>query len=66
MAEDKFVMQDPSELSFEDLDRVGVHPNNEVNWENAKNNKDLYRKEQIEELERLKEELSDRTQGRSK
>ena len=45
------------ELNIEELERVQVSPNNEVNIENAINNKELYRQDKIEELQKLKEEL---------
>ena len=43
------------ELSLDELAKVATSPNNTANYENAMNNKDLYRKQQIEELEFLKE-----------
>ena len=35
------------ELDLDELENVHVAPNNNVNYNNALNNKDLYRQEQI-------------------
>lgn len=45
------------ELSMEELDNLNVSPNNIANYENAMNNKNLYRQKQIKELEALKEQI---------
>ena len=45
---------DKDELNLEELKKVTASPNNLANSESAINNKDLYRKAQIEELEKLK------------
>ena len=45
------------ELDLDELENVHVAPNNNVNYNNALNNKDLYRQEQIKELEKLRESI---------
>ena len=45
------------ELSEEELANVRAFPDSKVSIEKAIENKDLYRKKQIEALESLKEEL---------
>ncbi len=46
------------ELNEKELEEVGMHPDKELNYEKAMKNKDLFRKKQIEELKKIKEELS--------
>ena len=66
MNEEKFNMQDPDELRPDDLNNLHIHPNNEVNYEKAMEHPELYRKEQIDELKKMKEELTQSNQGRSR
>lgn len=48
---------DKDELSLDELENVNVTSNNQANYKNAMNNKDLYRQKSIEELEALKEKI---------
>ena len=53
------------ELNIEELSKVNVTQNQEVNYEKAMQNKNLYRSSSIEELRRIKEEiLKEREQSR--
>lgn len=52
------------ELSEEELEKVIMHPDKEVIYKQAMNNKDIFRKKQIEELKKLKEELAPSTDKR--
>ncbi len=50
------------ELNLEELEHVQASPNKEANYENAMNNKELYRKIQIEKLEKMKEDILNKTE----
>ena len=61
-------MKENDELSLDELEHVGMHPNNEVNHNEAIKHSDLFREKQIEELKVLKEEIekSREQNGRSR
>lgn len=53
------------ELNLDELEKVNVSPNNNANYENSINSKELYCKSQIEELKRIKESFLNKTEQKN-